>query len=231
MRFFLQFPPTYRAKIFWVVLFGVSMGYFEASVVVYLRELYYPGGFTFPLKAAPIRMLAVELVREFWSIVMLVSVAALSGRRFWERFGYFIIIFGVWDIFYYVWLKVAIGWPESLLDRDLLFLIPLPWIGPVIAPCLVALLMIVIGVSITRLFHEGHDFKPTRSTWILAVLATLLILYSFMRDTGAGLRQAEPEPYPYPLLVLGLILYSGAYMISVRKTLGAGSAGKNGNRT
>jgi len=220
---FLRFPPGYGTKIFWVVLFGVSMGYFEASVVVYLRELYYPDGFTFPLKAAPMRLLAVELAREFWSIVMLASVAALSGKRFWERFGYFIIIFGVWDIFYYVWLKVSIGWPESLLDWDILFLIPLPWIGPVIAPCLVALLMIVIGVSITRLFHEGRDFKPTKSTWILAVLATLLILYSFMRDIDAGLHQAEPEPYSYPLLFLGLILYSGAYIISLRKTPGTGT--------
>ena len=31
-------------RIFWVTVFGITMGYFEASVVVYLRALFYPDG-------------------------------------------------------------------------------------------------------------------------------------------------------------------------------------------
>ena len=207
---------SYRTTMIAVVLFAVAMGYFEASIVVYLRELYYPGGFPFPLALAPKRMIVIELFREASTIVMLITVAALAGKKFCERFGYFIIIFGVWDIFYYIWLKVTINWPLTLFDWDILFLIPLPWLGPVIAPSLVALLMIVIGVSITRLFYRGFDFRPTKLTWVLAILATLVMLYSFIRDINAGLHQAMPEPYRYWMLFAGLLMYVTAYIISFK---------------
>lgn len=207
----------YRTNLITVSLFAVAMGYLEAVVVVYLRELYYPEGFTFPLKLAPVKFIVIELFREVATIVMLLTVAALAGKKFWERFGYFMILFGVWDIFYYIWLIVTINWPLSLLDWDILFLIPLPWVGPVIAPCLIALLMVVVGVSITDLFRRGIDFKPTGLTWVLTLIATVIILYSFMRDVEAGLHQAVPQPYRYWLLFLGLALYCIAYIISYRK--------------
>ena len=197
-----------------VSLFAVVMGYFEAVVVIYLRKLYYPEGFSFPLQLISERLVVIELFREAATIVMLITVAVLAGKKFWERFGYFLILFGIWDIFYYIWLKVTINWPSSLYESDLLFLIPLPWIGPVIAPSLVALLMVIIGISITHLFYKEFDFKPTRLTWILAMLATIVILYSFIRDVDAGLHQAMPQPYHYWLLFLGLVLYAIAYILS-----------------
>jgi len=193
------------------------MGYFEAAVVVYLRELFYPGGFSFPLKLMSERLIIIELFREASTIAMLIAVAALAGKKFWERFGYFLILFGVWDIFYYIWLKATINWPSSIFDWDILFLIPLPWIGPVIAPSLVALLMIVTGIAITRLFNRGYDFKPTGITWLLAVIATIAILYSFMRDIDAGLYQTVPKPYCYRMLCAGLVLYAAAFIPSYRK--------------
>ncbi len=208
---------SYPARIFYVCLFAVAMGYFEAMVVVYLRELYYPEGFSFPLKLISPEMIILELFREAATIVMLSSVSALAAKKFWNRFGYFIILFGVWDIFFYIWLKVTINWPSTLFEWDILFLIPLPWIGPVIAPVLVAVLMIAVGLSITHLFHKGYNFRPTVLTWMLAIAATLLILYSFMRDIEATLHQKIPEPYYYPLLLAGLVLYGVAYIISYRK--------------
>jgi len=209
---------SYRTVFLSVFVFGVTMGVFEASIVVYLRELYYPDGFSFPLKIAPARLIVVELCREAASIVMLVAVAVIAGKRFWERFGYFLIMFGVWDIVYYVWLKITLGWPATLFDWDILFLIPLPWIGPVIAPALIALLMIVIGTLITRLFADGFLFRPTRLSWLLSLAATGIILFSFMRDIDAGLRQTMPEPYPWWMLAVGLVLYISAFVHVYRRT-------------
>jgi len=208
---------SYPARILYTCLFAIAMGYFEAMVVVYLRGLYYPGGFSFPLKVISSKMIILELFREAATIIMLISVSALTVKKFWNRFGYFIILFGVWDIFFYIWLKITINWPSTLFDWDILFLIPLPWIGPVIAPVLVAVFMIAIGLSITYLFHKGYNFRPTVLTWVLAIAATLLILYSFMRDIEATLHQRMPEPYYYHLLITGLVLYAVAYTISYRK--------------
>jgi len=209
----------YRTRIILILLFGVSFAYVEATVVVYLRELLYPEGFTFPLKLMPLNLITIELFRELVSIVMLVAVAAVTGKKFWERFGYFITLFGVWDIFYYIWLKVTIDWPSSLLDWDILFLIPIPWIGPVIAPVLVALLMVITGLSITSLFIRGYTFRPTVLAWVLSVVGTAALLFSFMGDTGATLHQQMPQPYMYGFLIVGLLLYLIAYLVSYRKTI------------
>ncbi len=204
-------------KILWVSIFGITMGFFEASVVVYLRAIYYPDGFVFPLKLFRDYIIAVEVFREAASIFMLVAVAALAGRRIWERFACFILAFGIWDVFYYVFLKITLDWPSSLLEWDVLFLIPLPWIGPVIAPVSIALLMIVAGILIICSSHKGHDFRPTIMSWVLALGGIIIVLYSFMYDTGATLHQQLPKPYRYELLILGDLLFIASFLISYFK--------------
>ena len=206
-------------KIFWILVFSIAMALVEAAVVVYLWALYYPEGFAFPLPMITVRHLIVELGREAATIFMLLSVAALIGKRFWEKFAYFVICFGFWDIFYYLWLKLALGWPSSLLDWDILFLIPLPWIGPVIAPVSIAIMMILAGLLIIALYKRGYDFRPSFLTWVLTIIGTLTILYSFMRDTGAGLHQQMPLPYRYDLLIAGEILYVLALFLAWRNTI------------
>ena len=42
---------------------------------------------------------------------MLLTVGMLAGRTWQTRLGYSAIAFGVWDIFYYVFLKVIYDWP------------------------------------------------------------------------------------------------------------------------
>jgi hypothetical protein len=206
-------------KILWILVFGIAMALMEAAVVVYLRALYYPEGFAFPLKIITVRHFIVELGREAATIFMLVSVAALSGKRFWEKFAYFIICFGFWDISYYIWLKLALGWPSSVLNWDVLFLIPLPWIGPVIAPVSIAIMMILAGLLITALYKRGYNFRPSFLTWALTIVGTLTILYSFTRDTGAGLHGQMPLPYRYDLLIAGEILYVLALFLAWRNTV------------
>ena len=130
-------------RVWIVTFFAIAMGYLEAIVVAYLRALYYPNGFNFPLaNLVQSEILLIEWVREFATIVMLVTVAMLAGKKFFERSAYFIFAFAVWDIFYYVFLKVILDWPASLFTWDVLFLIPWPWVGPVITPVLCSLLMI-----------------------------------------------------------------------------------------
>lgn len=195
------------------------MAFVEAGVVIYLRDLYYPEGFAFPLNIITKSHFTVEIGREAATIFMLISMAALSGKRFWEKFAYFLICFGFWDIFYYIWLKIAIGWPSSLLDWDILFLIPLPWIAPVIAPVTIAIIMILTGLFIILIFKKGYNFQPSSLAWVLTMIGTVLILYSFMRDIGAGLHQHIPLPYRYEVLIAGEILYLLAIFFAWRNTV------------
>ena len=200
----------FSAKITWLTVFGITMGAFEAAVVVYLRELYYPHGFTFPLVAMPWRLVAVELGREVASLLMLAAVGALAGRRFWERFGAFVFCFGIWDLLYYVFLKIAIGWPVTLTDWDILFLIPYPWIGPVIAPVLIAVLMVVTGCLFTRRYDRGGQIRPDVYVWIGGLAGVAVLLFSFLRDTGATFGHTAPQPYGYVYLAVGLVLCMAA---------------------
>ena len=110
-----------HVKIIFSLLFAVSMAYLESAVVVYLRELYYPDGFQFPLNNIPPRILVTEIGREVATILMLYAFAKSVGRNYREVFAYFTFNFGIWDIWYYIWLKLMLGWPASLLDWDVLF--------------------------------------------------------------------------------------------------------------
>ena len=46
---------------------------------------------------------------------MLATLGMLAGRTWRRRAGYAALAFGVWDIFYYVFLRIISGWPKSLL--------------------------------------------------------------------------------------------------------------------
>jgi len=209
---------NYISKIFWLIIFAIAMAYVESAVVVYLRAIFHPEGFLFPLKAFNDYKITVEVFREVATIVMLLTVAHLAGRNFQERFACLMLTFGVWDIFYYVWLKVLIDWPASLFDWDILFLIPLPWIGPVIAPVSISVLMIIFSILIVRLSDKGTAFSPKLVSLLLALAGTVLVLYSFMYDTGATLQSQMPKPYLYELLVIGDIFFIAAFLFSYSKT-------------
>jgi hypothetical protein len=139
-----------RRLFVWMTVFFIAMAYLESAVVVYLRAMYYPEGFGFPLVAMDRVLVDTEVGREIATMVMLLAPAALVTRSRLERFAWFCFGFGVWDIFYYVWLKVLLDWPAGLGDPDLLFLVPVPWVGPVWAPCVVSLGLIGLGVVLLR---------------------------------------------------------------------------------
>ncbi len=206
-------------KLIWVAIFSISMGFVESAVVVYLRRIYYPEGFSFPLKPLIDNLIEVEVLREAATIFMLLSAAALAGKKIWERFAYFLFCFGVWDIFYYIWLKVLLDWPSTIFDWDILFLMPMPWIGPVIAPVTISMLMIFFGLFIIYSFYKGYDFRPILISRILVLVGTGFIIFSFMRDTNATLHQQPPQPYLYGFLFIGEFLYAAAFIISYIKAI------------
>jgi hypothetical protein len=203
-------------------LFGMSFGYVEAAVVVYMRSLYEPlqerfyagdrRGELFPLvtldqlKAAgpqPMRWLNIELGRELATLLMLSAAALAVARNFRQWLAGFVLAFGVWDMFYYVFLKLFLNWPASLLDWDLLFLLPVPWAGPVLAPLIVALSMVVCGAAL--LFQEGTNrpICPSSWDWTLIVSGGLLIVAAFCWDFRNLLAGGEPNPFNWPLFLCG----------------------------
>ena len=168
--------------LFWVALFGVAMGYFESAVVIYIREIYYPEGFSFPLKMLDHHILVTEVFREASTLIMLLALGIIAGRTMTERFGLFIYAFGWWDIFYYVFLKLLIGWPESLLTWDILFMLPTTWVGPVIAPMLNALIMIILGGLICHFQGKHRSAKLRATEWLLLISGSVVLLITYMQD-------------------------------------------------
>jgi hypothetical protein len=206
-------------KIILIFIFTAAFAFVESAVVIYLRDIYYPGGFHFPIKRHYDLNLYVEIIREFATLVIMFTISTLLSRKFWEGFGYFIMIFGIWDIFFYIWLKAAINWPDSFFTPDILFLIPVPWIGPVLAPVLISLVMIVIGIDITRLFSKGYNVKPGLLHWALVLVGSFFLLYSFMSDAEAGFHEKYPQPYKWILFAIGLVLFCIAYFTLHEKTV------------
>lgn len=173
-------------KIFAVSVFAIAMAFLEAAVVIYLRKLFYPAGFVFPLIGfVEPSILSVEWLREFATIAMLISVGILAGKKFCSRIAYFLYAFAVWDIFYYIFLKLALNWPSSFLTWDLLFLVPWPWAGPVIAPIICSILFIILAILILNFEDKNKKAKPATKEWLLFVGGVLLVLYTWLYDYGA----------------------------------------------
>jgi len=207
-------PRRERARWMFVVAFAAGMAWVEAACVYYLRvmvdrvEPYQPD----PL---PIHGILgdVELVREGATLLMLAMAGMLAGRTWRARLSYAAIAFGFWDILYYVFLRIICGWPASPFDWDILFLLPLPWWGPVLAPVSIASLMIMWGTLVT----QWHDRKPatrfTRASRGLSGAGIVLALGVFMADSIHALpggldtvRQVLPTAFNWPMFGAALLL-------------------------
>ena len=182
MKSITQSSNSNFTRIITVTLFAIAMGYLESAVVVYLREHYYPEGFAFPLKMLSMRIAVTELFREFATLIMLVTVGMLAGRSRLEKFGFFIFAFGIWDIFYYVFLKLLLGWPASLLTWDILFMLPTTWIGPVLAPVINATSMVIFGGMIWYFKSKGKLLPVKMREWVMLVSGSIIVIISYIQD-------------------------------------------------
>ena len=204
-----QFSERTRWAI--VVTFAIAMAWVEAASVFYIRALV---DRIEPYQANPLPITDalgyVELWREAATLVMIATLGVLAGRTWQRRAGYAAIAFGAWDIFYYVFLRVMTGWPRTLLDWDILFLLPLPWWGPVLAPVSIALVMIVWGTLATQSDDGAIDGRWATA---FACVGIALALAVFMIDTWRALPdgrdavlQVLPTRFNWRLFWVALLL-------------------------
>jgi hypothetical protein len=168
--------------ILWVTVFAIAMAFMESSIVIYLRKFYYPEGFSFPLQTIDFPIAVTEFIREVATIIMLLTIGLLVGRNGIEKFAFFIFPFAIWDIFYYVFLKVLIGWPESLLTWDVLFLVPTTWVGPVITPVINSLTMIILAMIIVWFVEKKQQVVMGFLPWFLLILGSIVVLVSYTEE-------------------------------------------------
>ena len=236
-----------------LILFGIAFGYLEAAVVVYLRTLHGPlrvsAGFgardLFPLlrleqlPAETLALLKIELGREAATLIMIAAVAAAVSQRLRTWLAAFILVFGVWDLTFYLWLRVLIGWPASVLTWDILFLLPVPWAAPVLAPSIVAATMAIFGALLLARTGQARPSSrretPTRSpapgsvvrasfldarepergprySGFLIAGGAVLQFASFIWDWRRWLTGGMPESYPWPLFALGETLIIAGFL-------------------
>ena len=198
-------------KLFGLIIFGIAFGYLEADVVVYLRHLYYPGVVSlFPLRIMDSEIFYFEIYRELATIIILSTIAFLSSKKRWEVPFLFLILFGIWDIFYYIFLYFMIHWPPSLFSFDIFFLFPVLWIGPVLCPVLTALVLIGGSLFILR---KGNKWM----SWINVLIAStglIIIVLSFLTIPVSLLWNNDfdifytfiPKHFPWYLYIPGLLL-------------------------
>lgn len=200
----------------WIIvgIFAAAMAYLEAAVVFYLRTMV---DRLQPYQANPLPnfdgLAAAELAREFATMVMLLTVGWLAGRTWRGRIGFSLLAFGIWDIAYYFFLIPLTDWPNSMADWDILFLIPLPWWGPVWSPISIAVLMILFGLLTTMLEQGEPPIWPRRLANALCTAGILLALYVFMADAIATLplgeeaiRRVLPTRFDWPLFLAAWLL-------------------------
>ncbi|MCH7811054.1 MAG: hypothetical protein IH958_00290 [Chloroflexi bacterium] len=200
-----------------VAIFAIAMAYVEGAAVTYLRDVYGIEDIVRDLPNAADRFTAIEIGREAATVLMLLAVGWLAGAKLQDRLGHFVFAFGVWDLAYYGWLALFTGWPQSPLDWDVLFLIPLPWWGPVLAPALIAAVMCLGGAAAVLGADRGVAWRMSRANVAIAAAGLAIVLYTFMADAlgaaGDGLdavANVRPSQFQWPLFALGFLVMSWA---------------------
>ena len=204
-------------RLFWLFVWGITFGFIESSVVVYLRALYYPEGFAFPLVPIEPKILLNEIVREAATLLIIWATATLSFERMQSKVAAFFLLFGVWDIFYYVFLKIVLDWPAAFTTWDILFLIPVPWAGPVWAPVLVAATLIAFGIRILKLNAEGENADFDWRFVILESVAAAIIVGSFVIPGLTVLEGGVPEAFPTALYWAGYLLGISTFWMALKR--------------
>ena len=151
-----------------------------------------------------------------------------------ERFAYFLYIFAVWDIFYYVFLKITVNWPSSILTWDVLFLIPIPWTSPVLFPVLSSVTMIAISIFLYNLYYRYKLKNLSAAEWSLLYAGAFLIFITFICGyfqlvfknfnlivKGVSLRVISagfiPDRYYWEIFTVGELLVISALILILRK--------------
>ena len=126
--------------------------------------------------------------------------------------------FGVWDIFYYVWLKVLLDWPSSIMDWDILFLIPTTWASAVLYPVLISITLLVFAAVILYRDAHGRTIRVTWVGWLVFIIAGIIVVVSFCTP-GPHVTRPDFESYFYwPLFAAGLLLAVGMFIKCLLKS-------------
>ena len=192
-----------------VIAFAIAMAYLESAVVVYLRAaLGAAPGEVFPLdlssESSPLGL--IEIGREAGTLVMIGTVGWIAGRSALERLAWAAVVFGAWDIGYYAWLRVFSGWPPGLDTWDLLFLIPVPWAGPVWSPVVVSLALVGFGLAMAG---RSRRVPPARITALQLgglVLGGVVVIVSFVTNADVVLRGGTPTAFAWPIYAAGMAI-------------------------
>lgn len=199
-----------------VIIFAIAMGIMEAICVVYIRQIIFPpDGIISDIQSGNFNF-SLEIIRELITMIMLSTVSILAAYNWRTRLAMFFLAFGVWDILYYVGLRIFLNWPQSIMDWDTLFLIPIPWYSPVLVPVLISIYFIVGSIFI--IIHEGNGTKLKFSPTVifLQFLAFCVWLVSFMINTP-HINNFGYENVSYSWILFNIALILG--IISLRLSL------------
>jgi len=210
---------SFRTTAVAVIAYAGAMAYLEAAVVIYLQlALGLEVGAIFPLLPASGagNLVAIEAGRELATLVMIATVGLLVGRTRLERLAWSAVVFGIWDIGYYAWLHVFSGWPPTPNTPDLLFLLPVPWVGPVWSPVAVSAALVGAGLAGASAVRSGRRLAVARWHWAAGLGGGLVVVLSYTLDAGRLIDGGLPGPYPWPIFAVGILLALAAAIDALR---------------
>ena len=217
---------SFRMTAIAIFAYAGAMAYLEAAAVVYLQlALGAQVGAVFPLRPASEAgdLIAIEAGREAATLVMIGAVGLLVGRSWTERFAWSAAVFGVWDIGYYAWLYLFSGWPPSMSTFDILFLLPVPWVGPVWSPIAVSVALVGVGLAAASALRAGRQLRITPWQLAAGLGGGLLVIVSYTIDARRLIEGGTPGPYPWPVFAIGMVLALAAAGDSLRRARPAAS--------
>jgi hypothetical protein len=223
-----RWPGSFLATAVAVLVFGTAMGYLEAAVVVYLRAALGIGSIVGVPVAEPgefDEFAGIEFARELATLLMIAVVGWLAGRSWLERLAWAAVVFGTWDVAYYLGLRVTIDWPPALDTWDILFLLPMTWVGPVWAPMVVSAALVGFGLTAASRLRAGYSIAIGWRGVLVALAGGGLVILSFLVDADRVLAGDTSPWSAWPLFWLGMAAAAAVAVIALWRGARTASSG------
>jgi hypothetical protein len=139
-----------------------------------------------------------------------------------------------------VGLKLFLNWPPSVFTWDVLFLIPVVWVGPVLAPVICSCTMILLATGILFREIKGHPIRIIPWEWFLCFTGAFAIFITFIWDYSKIILEGgflsrywtlannehflriishyKPDTYHWGLFLLGEGLIVLSFMLALYRT-------------
>jgi|GEM_PF-5158584 len=186
-----------------LMIISVSFGYLE-GIITYLLKIS-----KYNMSEIYLKPLYIEMLKEILILFIIIFLLQFTKGPFLRRTANFFYMISIKCIAYYSTLFILKGFNFNLFTLDIFFIIPIPFVAPVIAPIIISVLLIVAAFTIHIIYELIGIFKANWKMILCILLSTAAWIFSFINNSYDNHSYSLAN---WILFIFGILLFFIGYI-------------------